>query len=88
MRNSLLKEGGKIPPENLLHQIQAQAGPACLRRVQGLKNLRAVRRGDAASRIVHDNLHLCGSPPAGQAERAALGHGLYGILDEVEEGAA
>src|SRR6266704_913812 len=67
--------------------IEAQACPPVLGRIQGLKDLRQLVSRHAFPRIPDLELYVGGSALASQGERPTLGHGVQGVLHQVEEGA-
>jgi len=74
-----------VGTDDTLNDHQAQAGALLLGGVEGLEDAVDLLLRNAAAGVSHANPDAVGALAGLQGERAAFGHGLQGILDEVDE---
>src|SRR5262245_54938970 len=73
--------------DNLLHNIEAQAGATRLSGIEWPENAWDLRGRHADPAIADVQLDLRGGADAREAQRTPVGHGLDGILYDIEHGA-
>ena len=72
---------------DLPHDVEPEPCAAWFRGMQRFKNLGVVLRGDTNSGIAHIDLGPGAISLSVERERPSLGHGVHGIVHQVEQGA-
>jgi hypothetical protein len=71
--------------DNFLHNVESKSCTAWLGGIERLKNPPQMFVGNTSAGILHPDLCLRWHTPAHNREHSPGGHGLHGILHQVEE---